>query len=194
MVDQNPDILIATKMNGVRIPPSHGAPARLVVPGWYAMASVKWVRRITVLTTPFDGYFQAVKYVYRPEAGLPGGVSPVTEVRVKSLLTEPSAGTRLPIGKIARIRGKAWSGSGPVVRVDVDVGSGWVAAALSAGSGPHEWLEWEYAWRPETAGTIGVRVRATDASGASQPIRPFANRFQYGYNAVETVRMIVIER
>lgn len=190
----DPDLLIATRMNGVRLPRSHGGPVRLVVPGWYAMASVKWVRRITVLTTPFRGYFQTSKYVY--ERGNRGrrASSPVSEVRVKSILTNPSPGARLPIGRPVRLRGKAWSGRGPVVRVEVDVGAGWQAAALSRGTGRHEWSQWDFSWRPEKVGRIEVRIRATDASGASQPQRPFANRFQYGYNAVEAVRMSVVER
>ena len=85
----------------------YGAPVRLVVPGWFGMASVKWLRRIALLTAPFDGYFQTKRYVYDD-----GRVStPVTRMRVKSIITEPLADATVAAGR-TRISGWAWSGVG----------------------------------------------------------------------------------
>ncbi|MCI4357787.1 MAG: molybdopterin-dependent oxidoreductase [Thermoplasmata archaeon] len=185
------DILIALRMNGRPLPHSHGAPARLVVPGWYAMASVKWVRRIEVVTGTFDGYFQSVKYVYRrPKSA----ADPVREVRVKAIVTDPGPSARLPLGRVATLRGKSWTGHGRVVRVEVNVGGGWADARLTPGLDEYDWSEWEFRWRPHTAGTMRIRVRATDSSGARQPERPIANRYQYAHNAIQSIEVKVVGR
>jgi DMSO/TMAO reductase YedYZ molybdopterin-dependent catalytic subunit len=194
LVMGNSDILVATRMNGVALPKAHGAPARLVVPGWYAMASVKWLQRVTIATEPFDGYFQSSKYVYRVGSESTPATRPVTRIRVKAIVTDPPPNVRVRFGEVRSIRGKAWSGGGRVVRVEVHVGAGWVPCRISPGRGEYEWVDWEYRWRPSKLGVVGIRARATDASGAVQPTRPYANRFQYGYNAVRTVPVEVVSR
>ena len=82
-----PDIVLAYRMNGNDLPPQHGYPLRLVVPGWYGMASVKWLSSIKVLTKPFDGFQQAVAYRYQQDADDAG--TPVTWIKVRSLMVPP---------------------------------------------------------------------------------------------------------
>ena len=114
-VDSAAEILIAYEMNGEPLTPDHGAPFRLIVPHWYAVASVKWLKRIDVLTEPYSGEFQTGHYIYewpdRPH-------EPVDLMRVRARITEPARGTIIPAGT-ATVRGKAWSGTGPVTAVDV---------------------------------------------------------------------------
>jgi DMSO/TMAO reductase YedYZ molybdopterin-dependent catalytic subunit len=192
IVQLNPDILVALRMNGRPLPRSHGAPARLIVPGWYAMASVKWLRTITAVDRPFRGPFQSEKYVYRGDPGVRSRVEPVQRIRVKSLTTSPQEGARVRFGRVTSIRGRAWSGHGRVVRVEVDTGEGWTRARLAKNRGQYDWVGWRVPWRPHTLGENRIRVRATDASGSTQPARPRENRFQYGFNAIRSVRVFVV--
>ena len=136
-MDPAAEILIAYEMNGEPLAPDHGAPFRLIVPHWYAVASVKWLHRIDVLTAPFQGEFQTGHYIYewadRPH-------EPVTLLRVRARVTDPAPETTIPAG-IYTIRGKAWSGTGPVTNVDLSfTGEGeWFPATVEAGAGPSAW-------------------------------------------------------
>ncbi len=185
------DALVATEMNGAPLSGEHGAPARLVVPGWYGMAWVKWLDRIEARAAEFHGPFQTSKYTYRFERDGRPVVEPVRRLRVKSLVTSPAPGERLVHGSAHRLAGKAWSGAAPVVKVEVDVGDGWRAASLTAGDGPYDWSSWELDWTPRTAGPAKIRARATDASGEVQPKALFENQYQYGCNSVQTVKIEV---
>jgi len=178
-----PDTLLALAMNDAPLPPEHGAPVRLVVPGWYGMASVKWVARLDVRTTPFDGYFQRRRYVY----DTPDGVDPVARMRVKSVIVAPGDEARVRPGR-TRFWGWAWSGDGAIAAVEVAVdGDGaWQRAGLETPASPHAWTRWSL--DVELApGRHLVRARATDASGATQPdVAPW-NRLGYGNNAVRPI-------
>ncbi len=185
------DLLLATRMNGERLGVEHGFPVRLVVPGWYGMAWVKWLAEISVRRVPYDGYFQASKYVYRTVQDGVRVVEPVRQVRVKSLVLSPVAGQRLERGRRWRLAGKAWSGSGPVRQVEVDVGDGWKPARLRPGAGRFDWSHWQFDWTPERPGRVTVRSRATDAAGRTQPEALVENEFQYGANAVHAVEVEV---
>lgn len=179
--------LVALAMNGEPLPAAHGAPARLVVPGWYGMASVKWLVRLDALAAPYDGYFQRRRYVYDDAVG----VRPVTRMRVKSTIVEPAAGARLARG-LVRVWGWAWSGDAPVTDVAVARGGGkWIPARLEPGAGPHAWARWEAEVALETAGRHVLRSRARDASGAVQPDVPPWNRLGYGNNAVRQLAVDV---
>jgi DMSO/TMAO reductase YedYZ molybdopterin-dependent catalytic subunit len=189
----SPDILIATAMNGAPLDPDHGAPARLLVPGWYGMASVKWLVRIEAIDHPFSGPFQTERYVYR-RSDLPGApTTPVSRLRVKSLIVSPREAEQVPLGTPAVIRGRAWSGSEVVAQVDVDVGDGWQPARLAPGAAPHEWVAWSKVWTPRTLGPAEIAVRATDGAGYTQPDAPEPNDFQYGFNAIHRVRVDVVD-
>jgi hypothetical protein len=136
------DVLVAWAMNGAPLPPQHGFPLRLVVPGWYGMASVKWLDRIEAIDRPFDGAQQVGTYIYREQADEPG--VPVTAIRVKSLMVPPgipdwcSRHRLLECGPV-ELFGRAWSGGVPVVEVEVAVDGRWRAAALEHEGGRYAW-------------------------------------------------------
>jgi DMSO/TMAO reductase YedYZ molybdopterin-dependent catalytic subunit len=179
------EILIAYEMNGEPLNPDHGAPFRLIVPNWYGVASVKWLKRIDVSTERYQGEFQTSHYMYEwPE----GPHEPVTTTRVRARITDPAAGSVLPPGSHT-VRGKAWSGAGPVTSVEVSfTGEGdWYRAKLEPPAGPYMWQEWSFDWHAAAAGRHALRARATDAAGNAQPDVPVWNRLGYGNNAVEVI-------
>jgi DMSO/TMAO reductase YedYZ molybdopterin-dependent catalytic subunit len=180
----HPDTLLALMMNDEPLTPAHGAPVRLVVPGWYGMASVKWVARIEALTTPYRGYFQTKRYVYEGAAGS----RPVTRMRVKSMIVSPEDGD-IVAGSRLTIRGWAWSGEGAIERVDVAVGGGdtWQPARLHRPASPHAWTRWELSCELREPGRYALRSRATDSAGNVQPDDAPWNRHGYGNNAVRTI-------
>ncbi len=187
----DPDTLVALRMDGRPIPPEHGAPVRLVVPGWYGMASVKWLSRIHVLTEPFRGYFQRERYVYDLGNGEPP--EPVTRMRVRSLVHTPGQGQVVPPGPI-EVRGWAWSGYGHITRVEVALGGGesWIDARLEPRpEAPHAWVGWSCTVEATERGRHLLRSRAHDTSGAVQPDRPPWNRLGYGQNGVRLVTFAV---
>jgi DMSO/TMAO reductase YedYZ molybdopterin-dependent catalytic subunit len=183
------DTLVALAMNGAPLPPAHGAPARLVVPGWYGMASVKWLARLDALAEPYGGYFQRRRYVYDDA----DGVRPVSRMRVKSAIVAPADGARVPRGRVT-VWGWAWSGGGAVAEVAVAHAGGgaWAPARLEPPASPHAWTRWEADLRLDAPGRYVLRSRARDAAGAVQPEVPPWNRLGYGNNAVRSVVVDVV--
>jgi DMSO/TMAO reductase YedYZ molybdopterin-dependent catalytic subunit len=178
----DPSVLLALEMNGAPIPVEHGAPVRLIVPGWYGMASVKWVARITALTQPFDGWFQR-RYQYDDGSEL----RPVDVVRVKSLLVAPEPSATLPRGSIEAV-GWAWSGAGPIAAVELSLdGGAWQPARLDAPLAPHAWRRFTLDVAVATPGRHTLCARARDHAGRVQPDRPSWNRYGYGNNAIAPV-------
>jgi DMSO/TMAO reductase YedYZ molybdopterin-dependent catalytic subunit len=181
--DPAAEILIAYEMNGEPLTPDHGAPFRLIVPDWYGVASVKWLKRIEVLSQHYAGEFQIGHYMYewadRPH-------EPVTTMRVRARITDPAPDAIIPAGTYT-VRGKAWSGTGPVTHVHVSLtGEGdWHPANLEPQKGPHHWQDWSFDWTVTTPGRHTIRARATDARGNVQPDVPPWNRLGYGNNAIE---------
>lgn len=182
-MDPDSGILIAYLMNGQPLGPDHGAPFRLIVPHWYAVASVKWLKRIDVLTEPYTGEFQTGHYMFqwpdRPH-------EPVSLMRVRARITDPLPGAMINRGTYT-VRGKAWSGTGPVSRVEVSLtGEGdWYAAQLEPPTSPYQWQDWSFTWRAGDVGRHTLRARATDRAGNVQPDVPPWNRLGYGNNAIE---------
>jgi DMSO/TMAO reductase YedYZ molybdopterin-dependent catalytic subunit len=186
--------LLAYAMNGESLPVQHGYPVRLIVPGWYGVASVKWLTSIEAVPDAFDGYFQADKYWY--EIDRDGAVerNPVTLQRVRALITEPTGDDELTCGDVA-VRGVAWSGAAPVARVEVSVDGGpWQDARLVGERRRHSWQWWELITRLERPGTVSLRARATDLAGRTQPEAPEWNRHGYGNNAIQELTVRVVER
>ncbi|HUC27482.1 MAG TPA: sulfite oxidase [Streptosporangiaceae bacterium] len=181
--DPAADILIAYDMNSAPLTTEHGAPFRLVVPGWYGMASVKWLRWIDVLATRYEGEFQTSHYMYKYADA---SSEPVTLMRVRARITDPAPSSAIQAGAY-RVRGKAWSGTGPVMSVDVSLtGEGdWYPAELEPAQRPYQWQDWAFEWQSATLGRHTLRARATDAAGHTQPEVPPWNRLGYGNNAVE---------
>jgi DMSO/TMAO reductase YedYZ molybdopterin-dependent catalytic subunit/rhodanese-related sulfurtransferase/glyoxylase-like metal-dependent hydrolase (beta-lactamase superfamily II) len=179
--------LVAYAMNGEVLPLEHGRPVRLVVPGWYAVASVKWLTCIDVVGQPFEAYFQTDRYVYEWERD--GGIvrEPVRLQQVRALITEPADGATVPAGNVV-VRGVAWSGAASIDRVDVSVGGdAWQRARLLGERRRHSWQWWELLTHCDARGACTIGARATDLAGRTQPKRPAWNRLGYGGNAIQTV-------
>jgi DMSO/TMAO reductase YedYZ molybdopterin-dependent catalytic subunit len=182
-VARHEDTLVVWAMNDRPLAPEHGFPVRLIVPGWYGMASVKWLERIHVRAEPFAGYFQATKYVYDD------GEGPVSRMRVRALFAGPGDGSRVSSGNV-RVHGSAWSGHGDIVRVAVSADGGvtWRDAMLGRREGPYAATPW-FAHVSLAAGTHELCARATDAAGHEQPMEPISNRLGYGNNVVHRIRV-----
>lgn len=189
------DVLLAHTMNGGPLPPQHGHPLRLVVPGWYGMAHVKWLRDIELVDTAFGGYQQATAYRYKQSAEEPG--EPVTRIAPRALLIPPGfpdfmSRTRVVRPGPVRLAGRAWSGYGPVVRVELstDGGAGWTdAEVLPQDAHPYAWQGWHADWTA-LPGSHTLLVRATDASGRTQPLEQPWNRGGFGNNQVQAVSVV----
>jgi len=188
---RDPDVLLAYAMNGEPLPVEHGYPLRLVVPGWYGVAAVKWLTEIEAIGSPFTGFFQVDRYIYEWERDRRVVREPVTLQRVRSLITEPSPDGEVEPGVLA-VRGVAWSGAGLIARVEVSVGDGnWEAARLVGDQQGYGWHRWELITRTRKAGGTTLRARATDLAGNTQPERPEWNRLGYGSNAIHEVSIRV---
>src|SRR5438093_3941024 len=103
------DVLLAYKMNGSELPPQHGFPLRAIVPGWYAMASIKWLQRVIVTDQPFTGYYQTMDYAYRRRRGDIAELTPVAEVQIKAEIAKPAEGQTVPANSSVRVYGAAWT-------------------------------------------------------------------------------------
>lgn len=186
--------LLVYAMNGQPLLPQHGFPLRLVVPGWYGMASVKWLDRIEVLTKPYEGYQQVGTYKFKKHADDPG--VPVTQMRVKSLMVPPGTGDwwtrqRLVDAGTVKLCGRAWSGGGtPIAKVDVAVNGAWAPATLEEPKGSWAWRGWRWDWQAET-GEYEVMCRATDMAGNAQPLEVPFDRGGFGNNAVQRIKVTV---
>jgi DMSO/TMAO reductase YedYZ molybdopterin-dependent catalytic subunit len=189
------DVLLAYEMNGEPLPPQHGYPLRLLMPGWYGMASVKWLDRIEAVREPFQGYQMARAYHYTQSAE--GTGDPVTLIRARALMIPPGipdfmTRDRLVAAGAVTLTGKAWTGRLRVSRVEVsaDGGATWSEAELGAAASPYAWCTWTFVWNA-VPGEYELNVRASDADGNVQPQEQEWNFGGYGNNGVQRVRVIV---
>jgi sulfane dehydrogenase subunit SoxC len=193
------DVLLAYEMNGAPLPPQHGFPLRLIVPGWYGMAHVKWLRGITAVAEPFEGY--QMRGTYRmwgaADADDATGIA-VERILPRSLLVPPgfpdffTRHRRVDRGAV-RLQGRAWSGLGVVERVEVSVdgGSTWDDASLGAlPRSPYAWRGWAFDWEAQPGEHV-LLCRATDATGATQPSSVAWNRGGFQNNAAHRVAVFV---
>ena len=188
------DVLLAYRMNGNDVPPEHGFPVRAIVPGWYAMASIKWLQRIIVTDQPFAGYYQTLDYVYWKRRGDIAELSPVAELQVKAEIAKPAQGDKVPVNSTVRIHGAAWASDGEIVRVEAstDGGSTWKEATLLGESKPNAWRFWEFNWKTPTApGKQTLVARATDSLGRTQPAHRDPDRGTYMINHLLPIEVSV---
>lgn len=172
----HPDTLLAYEMNGRPLPLLHGAPLRVITPGWMAESCMKWLTEITVRAEESPGYY--MQQAYRtPDtsiqlgSGLPGtAMVPVERMPVKSLIAVPAEGETLRVGPVT-IQGVAWAGETPVAVVEVscDDGRTWEQARLIGDEQPYAWRQWQFVWQARKAGPTALLCRATDAHGEQQP-------------------------
>jgi len=192
------DVLLAYDVNGAALPPQHGFPLRLLVPGWYGMTSVKWLARIRVLDRPFDGYQQRHSYRLRQEEGETG--EPLSRIQVRALMVPPGIPEYLTRARVVQagecvLEGRAWSGEAEVAGVDVstDGGESWADAELEPDSlGRWAWRRWRYEWNAEP-GEHELCCRARDDAGNVQPLESPWNVGGYANNAVQRVAVTVTE-
>ena len=189
------EAILAYEMNGGPLPPQHGFPLRLVVPGWYGMQNVKWLTRITVLEEPFTGFQNSVAYRMYDADGAPG--EPVTRMLPRSLMVPPGVPdfmtrTRHVEPGPTTLTGRAWSGHGSIERVEVstDGGATFDAAVLDPALGPNAWRGWSFTW-DAAPGEYVLSSRATDTGGHTQPLDPLWNLKGYANNAVERITVQV---
>jgi len=183
------DVLLATEMNGAPLPPLHGAPCRVVVPGWYGMASTKWVTGIRVEDRPSDNHFMARGYRYQyPDAGH-AEAAPVREIQVKSLITSVLDGEGVPAGQ-RTVAGWAWSDRA-IARVEVstDDMASWHEAQLGESLGEYAWRRWEYAVQVPATDPLTLAVRATDEAGHVQPVAARVNAAGYANNSIHRITL-----
>lgn len=186
------DLLLAYAMNGEPLPVQHGYPLRLIVPDWYAVASVKWLTDIELLDRPFRGHYQQDKYWYEWERDGEPVREPATLQRVRALITEPAPDHQPQRGDVA-IRGVAWSGAAPIDRVEISVGGGgWQPAHLVGERRRHSWQPWELIISVPEPGILTVHARATDLAGRTQPERAEWNRLGYGNNAIQQIDVRIV--
>jgi len=191
------DTLVATHMNGSPLTKHHGFPARALVPGWIGAASCKWLTEIKVLESEFVGNFMNPGYRFPNQPVKPGdSVKPedthvLTDLNVKSLISGPLDGSRVPSGKVT-VHGAAWAGEADVVKVDVstDGGSTWNPASLGHEQSRYTWRLFTYKWNAKP-GEYRLQSRATDSQGRVQPSEAAWNPSGYLYNAVDQVNIHV---
>jgi DMSO/TMAO reductase YedYZ molybdopterin-dependent catalytic subunit len=188
------DVLLTYEVNGAPLPPQHGFPVRLLVPGWYGMTSVKWLRRITAIGEPFDGY-QQWAYALRDREEDPG--TPVTRMAPRALMIPPGFPeffTRVRVLEAGpcTLEGRAWSGRAAIERVEVsaDGGDSWADAALGPVPAAHAWRAWHHVW-DAAPGDHELVVRATDGTGEAQPLEQPWNHHGLANNMAQRVAVTV---
>ena len=193
---QDLEVLLVHSMNGQPLLPQHGAPLRIIVPGWYGMASVKWLTDIEALTETYTGFQQVKTYRFRMDEDDPG--RPVTAIRVKSLMVPPGVPDWLTRRRfvepgMVEVVGRAWSGNGvPIDKVEFACGDDWQVADLGPVQGQYAWRKWSVGWNARPGEHI-LRCRAWDAEGNVQPLDPVWDLAGFANNQVQKVEVFVPE-
>jgi sulfane dehydrogenase subunit SoxC len=189
------EVMLVYGVNGGPLPPQHGFPLRVVVPGWYGMTHVKWLQSITVVSEPFRGWQQDVAYHLRSSEEERG--DPVTRMLPRALMVPPGfpdfiSRIRFVAAGPVPLTGRAWSGWGPIERVEVSVDGGetWADARLGEPLGEFAWRGWNYEWQAEP-GEVELSCRATDSTGRTQPSAADWNYDGLCNNGVQRVRVVV---
>jgi DMSO/TMAO reductase YedYZ molybdopterin-dependent catalytic subunit len=182
------DTLLVYAMNGVSLPPDHGFPVRVLVPGWVGIAHIKWVGRIEVSEESLYSPYNTLKYVFIGSEYDPAPPSlgpPLTTQKVKSAFELPWDG-EIPTGH-RLLTGRSWSGEGRIAKVEVstDGGASWRAARLREPNIDLAWVQWELEWNA-APGSYQLQARATDSQGNVQPDRIPMNEEGYAHWAVVT--------
>lgn len=191
---RQPEVLIAYQMNGKDLSPEHGFPVRAIIPGYYGMASVKWLTRITATASPYEGYWQTLEYAYwKRKDGLPT-LTAVTSTQVKSEIARPVLHEIIAAGKPYRIFGAAWAGDSEIQQVEISTDNGitWLIATLLDKAIPFVWSFWEYNWIVSTVpGRYKLLSRAIDKQGNVQPQKHDPDRRNYMINFIESIEIEV---
>ncbi len=188
------DVLLAYKMNEVDLPLENGFPVRAIVPGWYAVASIKWLQRVIVTDQPFNGYYQTLDYAFWKRRGDTAELTALSEIQTKAVILHPGEGESVTVNSNMRVRGAALSGTGEIAKVDLstDGGSTWSEAKLLGESKPNAWRLWDYDWKtPAKSGKATLIARATDSNGRTQPTERDPDRGTYMINHLVPINVDV---
>jgi sulfane dehydrogenase subunit SoxC len=192
------DAVLAYEMNGAPLPPQHGFPLRLVVPGWYGMTNVKWLSAIELVDRAFEGFQQASAYRFRLDEDEEG--SPLTRMAPRALMLPPGIPEFFTRARTVRLgdvelSGRAWSGHAPIAAVEVsdDGGRTWAGAELGDDAGAWAWRSWRYTWQPRAAGEYVLCSRARDEAENEQPVDAPWNVGGYSNNSVQRIPVTVTE-
>lgn len=191
------DGLLAFEMNGQPLPVEHGAPLRLVVPGWAGDHWMKWLMRISPQAEPQKGFYVETAYRYPLQPGAPGvtfkpdEMKPVTSLFVKSNIT--TAPAKAKVGVAETLRGFALSGAPGIESVELsdDDGATWKSAELDPRHDRYSWRLWSFRWTPSQPGKATLFVRATDSSGSIQPRQAVWNQSGYLFNSWQSAEVEV---
>jgi DMSO/TMAO reductase YedYZ molybdopterin-dependent catalytic subunit len=178
--------LLAYEMNGEPLPLEHGFPVRALALGWTGANCVKWLHKITVLASAFEGFFMDRVYrVFQKGQDRETGQE-VTRIAVKAIVTAPLPNATVAAGRIP-VRGAAYAGEAGIARVDIstDKGRTWRAARLIGLDVPFAWRHWEYLWDANTKGSHTLMVRARDTEGNCQPETAEWNVLGYCNNGIQ---------
>jgi DMSO/TMAO reductase YedYZ molybdopterin-dependent catalytic subunit len=177
--------LLAYEMNGEPIPLKHGFPLRALALGWAGDNCVKWLRKITVLERPFEGFFMDKVYRVFQKNQDPKTGTVVTGLQLKSIITQPLNDERLAIGPVT-ILGAAYAGEAQIGRVEVSIDDGktWEPATFIGPHEPYAWRQWQKVWEAKEKGTYTIMARATDTDGRQQPENATWNVLGYGNNGI----------
>lgn len=193
----HPDTILAYEMNGRPLPLLHGAPLRVITPGWMAESCTKWLTDITLLAEESEGYYMRTAYRLPFDPVEPGTTAdnrtrPVEAMVVKSVVAAPAEGAVVPLAPVM-IQGMAWSGESRILAVDVslDEGKHWQPARLVGEEQPYAWRPWQLIWTPRAPGSVSILCRATDESGAAQPAATPWNPGGFLWNGWDRVTVTV---
>jgi DMSO/TMAO reductase YedYZ molybdopterin-dependent catalytic subunit len=169
----DPDTILAWAQNGEYLRHVHGAPLRLIVPGWSGNWSVKWVKEIVLKDEDTPCYHQTQYFVLGDGPDDPN-LRPCKELGVKSIITYPIDEDSPLKSGTHRIAGLAWSGKGAITRVEVSVDGGetWTDAYVEPSNDRWLWRRWSYLWDAKP-GKYSIKARATDEENRTQPQQPW---------------------
>jgi DMSO/TMAO reductase YedYZ molybdopterin-dependent catalytic subunit len=187
--------LLAYEMNGQPLPLKHGYPMRALALGWTGANCVKWLKTISVMDKPYEGFFMDKVYRVFQKGEDPKAGQVVTGIDLKSIILEPDQDQTVSAG-VVPVRGAAYAGEGGIEKVEVSVDNGlnWHAARLIGPDQPYAWRHWEYLWEATAGGEYAIMARATDVNGQRQPETGHWNVLGYGNNGMQehaiTVRIM----
>lgn len=194
----HPDTILAYEMNGRPLPLLHGAPLRVITPGWMAEACIKWLTDILVREDESKGYYMQTAYRIPAQPVAPGALPkgqamlPVEAMVVKSLIASPSEGARVGQGPVT-IQGVAWGGETAIAKVEVsfDEGKTWEAARFIGEDQPYAWRQWQFIWKPNATGPVTILCRAMDSNGDTQPEISLWNPSGFLWNGWDRISVTV---